>query len=154
MLDKPQIVQSDSQQAAVIRFTIPRAEIHQVMGPAFGELFSTLTAQGITPAGPFFSHHFRMDPQVFDFELGVPVDKPVTPTGRVKLGELPAAKVVRTVYTGPYEGLGDAWGEFDRLIKSEGHAIAANLWERYLAGPESGPDSSKYQTELSRPLAR
>jgi effector-binding domain-containing protein len=154
MLDKPQIVHASPQMAAVIRFTIPRSEIQAVMGPGFGELMSTLAAQGIAPAGPFFSHHFKMDPATFDFELGVPVTTPVKPTGRVKMGELPGGKVVRTVYTGPYEGLGDGWGEFMQLVKKEGHDITEDLWECYLAGPESGADSSKYRTELNRPLAR
>jgi hypothetical protein len=30
------------------------------MGPAIGEVMSVCAAQGITPAGPVFSHHFRM----------------------------------------------------------------------------------------------
>jgi hypothetical protein len=42
----------------------------------------------------------------------VPVSAPVTAVGRVYPGERPAIKVVRTVYHGPYEGLGSAWGEF------------------------------------------
>jgi hypothetical protein len=37
-----------------------------------------------------------MSPDIFDFELGVKVSTPVKPTGRVKPGELPAAKVART----------------------------------------------------------
>jgi effector-binding domain-containing protein len=94
-----------------------------------------------------------MDPKVFDFEVGVPVKSAVKPAGRVKPGELPAAKVVRTVYHGPYEGLGDAWGEFNKLIAAEGHKAGPSLWECYVAGPESGPDSSKWRTELNRPLA-
>ncbi len=154
MLDKPTIVKAEAKQAAVIRLTIPRKEIVTVMGPAIGELMKTIAAQGIAPAGPVFSHHFKMDPAIFDFEVGVPVAKPVTATGRVKPGELPAATVVRTVYHGPYEGLGDAWGEFDALIKKEGHKLTGELWECYVTGPESGPDSATWQTELNRPLAR
>jgi uncharacterized protein (DUF427 family) len=73
MLDKPRIVQTAVQPAAVIRLTIPRAEIRNVMGPGHRELMAALAAQGIAPAGPWFSHHFRMDPDVFDFEIGIPV---------------------------------------------------------------------------------
>lgn len=154
MLDSPQIVQTTAQPAAVIRFTIPRDQIQQVMGPGIGELMSTLAAQGIAPAGPIYSHHFRMDPGMFDFELGVPVSAPVAPAGRVRPGELPATTVMRTVYHGPYEGLGAAWGEFTAMIEAQGQAPAENLWECYVVGPESGPDASKWRTELNRPLAR
>ncbi len=152
MLDKPQIVQTSVRRAAVIRITTPRDQGRSVMGPGMAELLATVRAQGIGPAGPLFSHHLRMDPGVFDFELGVPVTAPVTPAGRVVQGELPAAAVARTVYHGPYEGLGSAWGEFDAWIAAEGHTPAPGLWECYLAGPESGPDPSRWRTELNRPL--
>lgn len=59
MIDKPQIVQTDAQPAAVLRLPIPREEIRNVMGPAMAELKSALAAQGMAPAGPIFSHHFR-----------------------------------------------------------------------------------------------
>jgi effector-binding domain-containing protein len=154
MLDEPQIVETTAQRAAVIRLTIPREEMQIVMGPGIGELVATVTAQGVGPAGPVFAHHFRLSPKVFDFEIGVPVSAPVTPAGRVKPGMLPAAKVARTVYRGAYEGLGDAWGEFDAWIARAGHKAAPDLWECYLAGPESGPDPSQWQTELNLPLAR
>lgn len=153
MLDKPQIIQTQAQPAAVIRFTIPRAEIRNVMGPGIGEVMAAVAAQGVTPAGPVFSHHFKMDPDTFDFEVGVPVKAPVNPDGRVKPSQLPGAKVARAIYRGPYEGLGAAWGEFNEWIVAEGLTPAANLWESYVAGPESGPDPAKWQTELNRPLA-
>ncbi len=152
MLDEPRIVQTTAQPAAVIRFTIPRDQIQAVMGPGFGEVLAVLAAQGLKPVGPFFSHHFRMDPHTFDFELGVPVGKPVTVAGRVKPGQLRAARVARTVYRGPYEGLGAAWGEFGQWIAEEGLEPAPDLWECYVAGPESGPDPTQWATELNRPL--
>jgi effector-binding domain-containing protein len=154
MLDKPQIVRTTAQPAAVIRLTIPRAEIRKVMGPGIAELLAAVSAQGIAPAGPVFSHHFRMDPDTFDFEVGVPVTAPVSATGRVKAGELPAATVARTVYHGDYEGLGAAWGEFIGWITAEGHTPAPNLWECYVTGPESSPDPAAWRTELNRPLIR
>lgn len=153
MLDAPEVTHSPAQLTAVIHVTIPRHQIREVMGPGISELMSTVAAQGITPAGPWFTHHLRMDPNVFDFEICVPVATPVAAAGRVRPGELLAAKVVRTVYRGPYEGLGSAWGEFDAWIEANGHKTRADLWERYVAGPESNPDPSTWRTELNRPLA-
>ena len=152
MIETPRIVDTTEQLAAVIHLTIPRSEIQQVMGPGFGEVMSVLAAQGIAPAGAFFSHHFRMNPETFDFEIGVPVATPVTASGRVTPGRLPAARVARTIYHGGYEGLGAAWGEFGEWVKANGLAPAENLWEIYARGPESGPDSSGWRTELNRPL--
>lgn len=152
MIDTPQITRSDERLTAIIRLTIPREQIRDVMGPAIGEVMGAVAAQGMTPAGPVFSHHLRMDPAVFDFEVGVPVASPISPAGRVTGGRLPATQVARTVYQGPYEGLGGAWGEFGAWIKAQGHEPAANLWECYVSGPESNPDPSTWRTELNRPL--
>lgn len=109
-------------------------------------------AQGIAATGPWLTHHLRMDPQTWDFEISVPVASPVNPAGRVKPGTLRAARVARTNYHGPFEGLGDAWGELMQWIAANGHTPAADLWECYAAGPESGPDPAKWRTELNRPL--
>ena len=152
MIDTPEIVLTEPRRAAVIRLTIPRAEIQAVMGPAIQEVAAALAAQNLAAAGPVFSHHFRMDPDFFDFDVGAPVDGIVTPAGRVKMGRLPGVKAVRTIYHGPYEELGAAWGELQAWVESRQLARAADLWECYLAGPESSPDPSAWRTELVQPL--
>jgi effector-binding domain-containing protein len=154
MIDEPRIVQTTAQPTAAIRFTIPRAEIRNVMGPGLAELMAAVAAQGIAVTGPWFSHHFRMDASVFDFEIGVPVAQAVAAAGRVLPATLRATTAARTVYHGNYDGLGAAWGEFNAWVEAKGHAPAADFWECYLAGPESGPDPSAWRTELIRPLVR
>jgi effector-binding domain-containing protein len=152
MIDTPRFVQSVAQQTAFIHLTIPRSEMQDMIGPAIGELFSTLAEQGIAPAGSLFSYHLAMDPETFDFRISVPVAQPVAASGRVEPGELPARSVARTIYHGPYEGLGAAWGEFHAWIEANGHKPAADLWECYAAGPESSPDPANWRTELNQPL--
>lgn len=152
MLDTPHVTRTAAQLTATIRLTIPRGEIRKVMGPGIGELMAAVAAQGIAPAGPWFTHHLRMDLDTFDFEIGVPVTAPVVAAGRVKAGQLPATRVARTVFHGPYEGLGAAWGEFNAWIAAKGHTPGVDLWECYVAGPESNPDPATWRTELNRPL--
>jgi effector-binding domain-containing protein len=152
MIDTPEVLDTKSQPLAAIHITVPRAEIRSAMEAGRVELAAVLKAQGITPAGPWLTHHHHMDPAVFDFSLGVPVDTPVASSGRVAMSELPAAKVARTIYRGGYEGLGAAWGELDAWIRANGHSPAPNIWERYVTGPESGSDPSKWVTELNHPL--
>jgi hypothetical protein len=36
----------------------------------------------------------------------------------------------------------------------EGHTPGPDLWERYIAGPESSPAPATWRTELNRPLVR
>jgi effector-binding domain-containing protein len=152
MIDSPQITQSAEQLAAVIHVVVPRHEIQHVMGPGLHELMEGIAAQGIAATGPWFAHHLRMPGETFDFEIGVPVGTPVKPAGRIKPGKLPAATVARTVYSGPYEGLPGAWGEFSAWIESQGRAPATDLWERYVVCPGSSPDPANWRTELNRPL--
>jgi len=153
MIDKPQVVQTSAQYTAIIHLTVPREEIRNVMGPGLSELMAAVAAQGVSPTGPWFTHHLRMDPETFDFEISVPVRSPISPSGRMQPGQVPAATVARTIYHGDYEGLGSAWAEFDAWITAQGHTPGPDLWEVYLAGPESNPDPATFRTELKRPLA-
>jgi len=153
MIATPQIIQTHVQEAAVIRLTIPRSDMMKVFGPAVSELMTVLAAQGVDPVGAVFAHHLKMSQDTFDFELGVKVAAPVKAAGRMKPGQLPAAKVARTVYSGPYEGLPSAWDEFVKWMKANGHEQAENLWEVYSIGPQSTPDPANWRTELNRPLA-
>jgi effector-binding domain-containing protein len=152
MIAAPQIIKTEAQEAAVIRLTIPRSEMMKAFGPAVSELMSTLAAQGVEPIGAVFAHHMKITQDTFDFELGVKVSVPVKATGRVRPGQLPAAKVARTVYSGPYDGLPSAWGEFNNWMNANGHEQAADLWEVYSVGPQSSPDPANWRTELNRPL--
>jgi effector-binding domain-containing protein len=153
MLEKPHLTETATQLTATLHLTIPREEIQNVMGPGIQEVTKTIAAQGIAPTGPWFTHHLRRPTDTFDFEICVPIATPVTPAGRVRPGTWPAMRVARTVYQGPYEGLGEAWGEFIEWIESHGHQTADDLWERYLIGPDSNPDPAAWRTELNRPLA-
>lgn len=152
MLTTPAFTHIAPEHTAVIRVTVPREDIRTVMGPGLRELRAAVAAQGIAPTGPWFTHHLRMDPAVFDFEIGIPVAAPVTAVGRVTPGSRPAMRVARAVYQGSYEGLGPAWGELDAWIADAGHTPGRDLWECYVAGPESSADPTDWRTELVRPL--
>jgi effector-binding domain-containing protein len=152
VIETPHITHTNAKHTAVIRLIVPRAEIKSVWGPAIAEVMAAVSAQGVDPSGPVFSHHLKLDPDTFDFEVGIPVTTRLSATGRVTASQLPATTVAQTVYHGPYEGLGAAWSEFDEWISNGGFKPASNLWECYVAGPESNPDPSTWRTELNRPL--
>jgi effector-binding domain-containing protein len=152
MIETPRIIQTECQLTAIIHVTVPCEEIRNVMGPALEELRSTMAAQGVAPAGPWFTHHLRRPSDTFDFEVSIPVAKAVAPAERVQPSEWPAMTVARTVYHGNYEGLGDAWGEFLDWIEANGRTPAEDLCEVYTVGPDDNPDPGAWRTELSKPL--
>lgn len=153
MIEPPEVVETDEQHLAVIHLTVSREQIQEVMGPAIGEVLTTLTQQGVAPTGPVFTHHLRIDPERFDFEVGVPVAAPVAASGRVTPGIRPALRGARTVHRGPYEQLEAAWAEFLGWVGVQDLAVAEDVWETYLRGPEAGDDPSQWRTELLKPLA-
>jgi effector-binding domain-containing protein len=152
VIDPPRIIETAEQPLALLHLTVPRNQIQTVMGPGLAEVTAALAAQGVEPSGPWFTHHLKMDPEVFDFEICLPVAAAVAASGRVRPGLWPAMKLGRTVYHGPFQGLGAAWGEFDAWVVAQGLTPASDLWERYLQGPESSPDPASWRTELNRPL--
>ena len=152
MIDTPRITQTAAQLTASLHLVVPRPDIQNVMGPGLSEVRAAIAAHDIVAAGPWFTHHLRMDPNVFDFEICIPVATPFTTTGRVESGRWPATTVARTYFHGDYEGLAAAWSQFDGWIADKGYTPRPDLWERYFIGPESGSDPSSWRTELNRPL--
>ena len=149
MITPPAILISEEQTTAVIHLVVPGKDMPKYMDPAIQEVLKVMADQGLAPAGPMFSYHHRRPSDTFDFELGFPVARVIQPTGRVVNGTLPAEKVVRAVYQGPYEALGSAWGELQAWVLDRKIAGTGRFWERYLNNPDevNGPD--EYRTELN-----
>jgi effector-binding domain-containing protein len=95
------------------------------MRSAIAEIMSTIAAQGATIIGPCFSYHQKRPTDIFSFEVGFPINQPITPAGRIKMSK---------------------W------IEAEGFNVQESLWECYLIDPESNPDPDTWRTELNRPL--
>jgi effector-binding domain-containing protein len=153
MIDEPRIVQTDGLFTAVIHLTVPRHQMPHVMGPAVQEVLAVVAQQGVTPSGPVFAHHFAMSPDVFDFEVGVPIPVPLVDAGRVRGGRLASVAAVTAVHRGGYDALPAAWGELESWMRAKGYVPASDLWESYAVGPESGTDQTRWRTELVRPVA-
>ena len=160
MIETPEITNSRQVTAAVIHIKCPREKIQLEVGPAIKEILAALASEGQSPQGPMFMHHLTMSKSHFDVEVGFPINAPLRASGRVKTSALPAARVARTIYHGPYEGLFSAWDEFrkrlerDSLVEKSVLSPIKTLWERYLVGPETTNDPSQWRTELNLPFGR
>jgi effector-binding domain-containing protein len=157
MIETPEITHSQDQNYACLHLTVPREEIRMVMGPGIREVYTAIAAQGIPPAGPWFTHHLKRPDATFDFEICVPVNAPIAAAGGVKAGIWPSMRVARTVYhgdydKGEYEGLAGAWPKFMEWIAEQRFTTTEDLWERYLVGPETSGNPGDWRTELNRQL--
>jgi effector-binding domain-containing protein len=62
---------------------------------------------------------------------------------------LPSVTVVRSVYTGPFEGLAQAWPALQKWVRENGHGENGKFWEAYLNNPDEVKDPKDYKTELN-----
>ena len=152
MIEKPTIIDVSARLIAVLPITVARDKIRTVMSPGIQELKAILKDQNIAPTGTWFTHHFRRPTDTFDFEIGITVALPVAASGRVGPATMPAMCATRAIYSGAYEGLTPAWGEFLDWIEANGYQRTPDLWEHYLSGPEANPDPTTWRTELIQPL--
>lgn len=149
MITPPEVVDAVEVPAAIIHLEIPGREMPKYMDAAIVEILQVLGEQGMFPAGPLFSYHHRRPSETFDFDIGFPVAKPFEAKGRVTHGVLPAGKVVRSVYQGPYEGLSQGWTELQEWVRKEGHPESGRFYESYLTNPDEVKDPAEYRTELN-----
>ncbi|WP_432557627.1 GyrI-like domain-containing protein [Granulicoccus sp. GXG6511] len=132
----------------------PMAEMAPLFDETFGALFPALGTQGLRPIGPPFSLHHRMPTETVDFEVGIPVDRPLgeaqATTSGVTLtpSVLPAGRIAVVSHLGSYDGLGEAWGRFMNEIATAGHQPDFPFWEVYVTEPTPDVDPATLRTDL------
>ena len=149
MITPPEVITTAEVITATIHLVIPGRDMGRYMDPAIQEVIKAITSQGASMAGPMFSYHHRRPSDTFDFEVGFPVSKAIREEGRVRNSKLPAAKVVRAVYQGPYDGLAQAWPALQQWVRGNGHGETGRFWECYLNNPDEVKDPANYRTELN-----
>ena len=135
-----------------IRATTPKAEIGQVMGPLFGEVYGHIQQSGGTPAGMPFSIYHAMEGDTIELECGMPVVSPMAGTDRINASALPGGTVATVTHMGPYDDLPQTWAALVEWIGSQGLAPAGAPWEGYVTDPGAEPDQSKWRTDIFFPV--
>ena len=160
MSQEPRIEERAAQHYAGIQATVPMDGISGAVDQAFPELFGSLAGSGTAPAGPPFIRYLVIDMEaLLQLEFGVPVAAPVTGSGRIRPGILPAGRYAVLRHTGNYDGLIDAnaalqqWAhdhglEFEMKDTPQGSAWGSRL-EEYITDPSKEPDPSKWETDVA-----
>jgi effector-binding domain-containing protein len=160
MSQEPRIEERAAQHYAGIQATVPMGGIPAAVDDAFPELFGWLAGTGTAPAAPPFIRFLVIDMEaLLQLEFGVPVAAPVTGSGRIQPGILPAGRYAVLRHAGPYDGLIGAnaalqqWAhdrglEFDVRDTPEGSAWGARF-EEYITDPSGEPDPSKWETDVA-----
>lgn len=149
IITPPEVITTKEVITATIPLVIPCQDMGAYMDPAIQEVIKVISGQGAQIAGPMFSFHKRRPSDSFDFEIGFPVSGAIKEEGRVINSKLPAVKVVRSVYQGPYDGLGTAWGEVQKWVRGQQLPESGKFWESYLNNPDEVENPKDYRTELN-----
>ena len=160
MSQEPRIEERAAQDYAGIQAIVPMGGISGAIDEAFPELFGWLAKTGTAPAGPPFIRFLVIDMEaLLQIELGVPVAEPMTESGRIRLGVLPAGRYVVLRHTGHYDGLIDAnaalqqWAqerglEFEMRDTPEG-SVWGGRFEECITDPSAEPDPANLETDVA-----
>ena len=146
------VVEHQAVDTAVVRETVPIAELPGFFSRAFGATMRVLTAQGVHPIGPPFGEYHGMPGAVVDVEAGFPVQRPIQASGEVSPGSLPAGMIVEALHVGSYTSIGQAYAEIEQFIAGHDLIPGAIMWESYLSDPSVDRDSSQWRTLVQWPV--
>lgn len=140
--------------AAAIIETVDAEDSVSWLQGALGELYATLTAQGLAAGGPaggifaddLFTHH-RGQVTIF-----VPTAGPVRAIGRVTPLVVPAAELAVILHSGPPSEVDRAYGTLATYVTRHTLAVDGPIREYYLKGAHNTPDPAHWRTEIGWPI--
>jgi effector-binding domain-containing protein len=147
-----EVEQQPRQPYVAVRTTVRLADIGQHMGILFGQLFSWLETNSVTPVGPPSARYLAVGPEEVEFEVGVPVAAPVEASGPVIAGIRPATTVAKALHVGPYDGIEAAYTAVMEWLGQNGKLVTGAMWEVYETDPEREPDPAKWRTWVYFPI--
>jgi DNA-binding transcriptional MerR regulator len=142
--------------AVVVREVLDAKDALPWYQGALGELYATLTAQGLSASGPAGGVYSN---DLFAYERGpatvfVPCEGAARPTGRVRPDVVPAVDLATIVHSGPHTDIDRAYGALATYVTQHAIAVEGPLREYYLVGPHDTADQSRWRTEIGWPVFR
>lgn len=123
-----------------------------LIGPALGRVAAHLARHGEQPAGPAFVAYRNQDMSDLDVEIGFPVTHALAGQDDVEAGMLPGGRQATCLYTGPYNGIGQAYSALSEWMSQHNYRPAGPAYEFYLNDPQhTRPEA--LQTRVMFPLA-
>jgi effector-binding domain-containing protein len=144
------IVTVERQHTAVVRATVPFAELQTAEISARTKLANALPTLGSGPTGRSFTLCRRPKDGRMSIEPGVIVACAFDSGGDVVCSQLPAGRAVMHVLVGPFEQLPQAWPALFAWCASEGLEREGTFWQVY--GPSTA-DPARQETTLYALLA-
>ena len=140
--------------AAVITSVVSTAELLPWFLGALGELYATLEAGGISPAGPAGACYAT---ELFADEKGeatvfVPTAARVPLVGRVDAQVIPEAELAVIVHAGTHHDVDRSYGALAAYVAEHAVQVDRPIREYYLVGRHDTPDDKAWRTEICWPV--
>lgn len=98
-----------------------------------------------------FSQFFRMLTQKWHFQVGMPTASELAGEGALVSRQMLNRRYARTIYRGPYKGVGKTYKELTAWLKAQGLEASGESIEIYLNSPQEVAES-ELETEIMIPL--
>jgi effector-binding domain-containing protein len=152
---KIELKEQSAQTVVGKRFRTSTEKIQGDIGAGFGVLFAYLGELGEYPSGAPFGLYFGgmegFDPNDFEMELCVPVNRLLESKKDIVAREVPGGLAAVTLHKGPYDAVEQAYSDLDAWIKENGYVYAGPAREVWLNDPSSVAES-ELLTEISFPV--
>jgi DNA-binding transcriptional MerR regulator len=139
---------------AAISDDVETAQVGAWYQGALGELYATLSAQGVAVSGVAGGVYAD---ELFTDERGsatvyLPISGAVAELGRVRQRELPAVELAVVTHDGPDAGVDRAYGALASYVTRHALAVAGPIREFYPVSRQHTLDAAAWRTEIGWPI--
>ncbi|MCJ7534509.1 MAG: GyrI-like domain-containing protein [Anaerolineales bacterium] len=146
-----EFIDQTRQPTLFIHTTTSIKNLPQELGKAYGAIGQYLALLGAQPAGAPYAAYFNFDMSHMEVEIGFPVSSNLPGKDEIQSGEVPAGKIARCLYTGPYNKIEPAYNALTAWVEEQGYEATGVAYEFYLNDPgEVAPE--ELMTQIVFPL--
>lgn len=128
-----------------------QAGLRDVIGPSLADLYAAAGQGGAQPAGPpMVIYHAYTEDHAWSIEVCLPIAHQIDAPPGFSCRQLPREPVVSAVHVGPYETIGDTYGEIEHFAATHAVRFSGAPREIYLSMPGTPPD--QIRTIIERPI--
>lgn len=133
---------------------LEKDDVHSMFSSSFAKVIQYINTEGLQTAGmPMaITIKFDMKTKYWEFFAGFPVTgENIKGKNDIQLYLIPASKVVKCIYFGPYENTSKAYNSIFKFIAENNLQVAGNSWESYVNDPTT-VKPEKIETDIYFPV--
>lgn len=146
---KTKIEEREPQNYMAINSKVQRGEIPDILPPLIPEVLDWMKNNQIEPAGPPFFRYLKMEGNLLEVEVGIPVASAFAGNDRIKPGIIPGGRYAVATYFGHYKNLYQAHTTLESWGKDAGLKLKGPRTEFYPNDPKTETDPENWQTDIT-----